>query len=355
MLLEHSHNWLPAPSLLISIALALLLVPKILRKFGQTRKALLLQRYGWWCLLAVIVIEQSFLSFYVNEKIKYQDESFYQFIEKSRAIPLRPWNHDSLIVKCEYRTVSYLYYGYGFCIYSDKESLNNFSLVLYKPVGYLSLNIWSFPGMPFSKETLFDLNVKGEVIRDFREKGDIGTVFKEIINEWMPAPALLILILIILLFWPRILRKKGQSRQAFLFTRNGWSLLILAIVIEQSFIAFYLNKRVEQQDEVFYQFIKEARASPQWDHDSYIVKCEYRKIFLIYQYRMCIYGDTWNPETKELTFGLDIQGAGGYLSLISWLNEDRMVWDRIPIFALNLNGDVISDIRVIQERINKDG
>ena len=342
------NEWIPAPALLILLISILIFGPKILRERGQYRKALLLQRYGWWCLLAAFVSEQLFIHFYVNEKIKYQDESFYQFIEKSRAIPLHSWSHENPIVRCEYRTMPYLHYKYDLCIYSNKRDQNKkniYKLEFHEPHGYLSLIKWNdFHRYPYG-EPLFELNENGQVIKDIRKKKTIGDAFKVFMDEWVPAPALLILILIVLFLGPRLLRKIGQSRKAFLLFRYGWSLLILAIAAEQFFLTFYLDKKVVQQDEIFYQFIREARASPQWDHDRYMVKCEYRKILLIYQYQICIYGGTWNPETKELTFGLRTQRIPGYLSLISWTNASIIDIDWMPIFTLNLNGDVLSDNR----------
>ena len=349
------NEWIPAPVLLILLICILILGPKILRERGQYRKALLLQRYGWWCLLAAFVSEQLFIHFYVNEKIKYQDESFYQFIEKSRAIPLRSWSHENSIVRCEYRTMPYLNYKYDLCIYSNKRDQNKknvYKLEFHEPHGYLSLIKWNdFHRYPYG-EPLFELNENGQVIKDIRKNKTIGDAFKVFMDEWVPAPALLILILIILLFWPRILRRKGQSRQAFIFTRNGWFLLILAIVVEQSFIAFYLNKKVEQQSEVFQHFIEEAKALPEWKKGLYIIKCDYQSILLVYQYEMCLFTAAADSDKKssEQHKILRVAYPGGLLSYLP-LNSGRITWDGENIFDLSPNGEIVNDYRKTLRRM----
>ncbi len=166
--------------------------------------------------------------------------------------------------------------------------------------------------------------------------------------EWFPSPALLIITFLVLIFGPRILRRLGYPEKAFSLFKYGWSLLVLAIAVEQSFLHFYLNKKVEQQDKIFYQFIEEAKNLLKWEKSSYLIKCDYRPVFLVYKFEICILQGNLFQGSDKNTKILKIAYPSGLLSYVP-PGSGRITWDGVYIFELSPMGLVITDSRTAQK------
>ncbi len=160
-------------------------------------------------------------------------------------------------------------------------------------------------------------------------------------SDWIPAPALLITILLILMFGPWVLRNFGQPRKAFLILKYGWPLLISAIAIEQYSLYFHLNKEVAGQDKVFHQFLEKAKNVPGGLDSIKNKYCGHERIAIIYRYKICLkrfYRD-------KSSFYLYVVEPPGYLSLIPRDYWGRDLWGTISIWSVSKTGDFEKDYR----------
>jgi hypothetical protein len=121
------------------------------------------------------------------------------------------------------------------------------------------------------------------------------------------------------------------------------------IVVEQSFLHFYLDRGAIHDDEAFKSYIasldlKNPSSNPNYSYGVNSFECQYKKIFWFYNFRMCLQGYGFDPANGMPRYRLRIAKPAGYLTVIPWEKIDRIAYDGADIFTLDNQGHVIEEM-----------
>ena len=118
---------------------------------------------------------------------------------------------------------------------------------------------------------------------------------------------------------------------------RGLMAISLLIAAEQSFLHFYLDDAAIHDEAAFETYLSSLRNTPPTPKRSYPWDCQFARIALIYTFKMCVEdGNAFEPVGPR-RYGLRIQKPAGFLTLVPWNYEDRIVFYGAFVHSLDDN------------------
>lgn len=160
-------------------------------------------------------------------------------------------------------------------------------------------------------------------------------------------PILTISIVISILVFSMATKSIEKFKPYRKYVRHVSMTFIGLFLLEQFVLSAYIVPLSYRQDNIFLNYIKSIR----FDRNnppsagSHVGECEYGDVFVIYRYKMCIYGNGKIDGTNFPQFSLILQPPSGYISLLSRDYSDRIIFDGKKIYDFDGDGNVISDFR----------